>query len=75
VYGIYYLSLMLLYLIRAGGESPLLSMTRYVLVLFPAFIIWGQWSKQPVFRRVVLYTSWLGWLFMAAQFAMWGWVG
>jgi hypothetical protein len=75
VYGLYYVTLMLLYLIRAGGESPLLSMTRYVLVLFPAFMVWGQWYQHGVFRRVVLYTSWLGWLFVAAQFAMWGWVG
>jgi hypothetical protein len=75
VYGVYYLSLMLLYLVRAGGDSPLLSMTRYVLVLFPAFIVWGLWHRHGVFRRIALYASWLGWLFVAAQFAIWGWVG
>jgi Gpi18-like mannosyltransferase len=75
VYGVYYVTLMLLYLIRAGGEAPLLSMTRYVLVLFPAFLVWGIWNRHNVFRRMVLYASWFGWLFVAAQFAMWGWVG
>ncbi len=75
IFGVYYASLMGLYLVRIGGTYPLLAMNRYVLVLFPIFILMGKWGQKPWVNRLITYTSWIGLLFMSAQFAVWGWVG
>jgi len=75
VCGIYYLTLLAMYLLRMGGIQPLLSTARYVLALFPAFIVWGEWGQRPWVNRLILYPSWIGLLFMSGQFAVWGWVG
>lgn len=72
---IYYLAFLGLYLTRIGGDEPLIGTTRYVLTLFPGFVILGQLGRNPWVHRAVLYTSWLGLLFLSAQFAIWGWVG
>ena len=75
VYGIYYMGFMALYLTRIADVYPLLSMARYVLALFPAFLIMPPYGEHPVLRRVIIYISILGTLFLSAQFAVWGWVG
>lgn len=72
---LYYLPLLVLYLVREGGTQPLLGMARYVLVLFPGFIILGIWGSNRWIQRFILYPSWLLLLFMSGQFAIWGWVG
>lgn len=74
-YGVYYLSLMALYLTRTGSTYPLLAMARYVLVLFPFFIWLAEKGENPWVNRAVVYTSFAGLLFMSAQFAIWGWTG
>jgi hypothetical protein len=75
IYGIYAAINMLLFLARIGSPQPLVSMTRYVLEIFPAFLILAVWARKPWANRLILYLSWLGLLFFAAQFAIWGWVG
>ncbi|MBI2332445.1 MAG: hypothetical protein HYU84_09865, partial [Chloroflexi bacterium] len=75
IYGIYYAGFMALYLTRIADVYPLLSMARYVLALFPAFLILSRYGESPVLRRIIIYVSIFGALFLSAQFAMWGWVG
>lgn len=72
---IYYLSFLILYLIREAGVQPLLGTARYVLVFIPAFIVLGMIGKSKKMHRLILYSSWLLLLFMAGQFAIWGWIG
>lgn len=75
IYGVYYASFMAVYLIRIANVYPLLSMSRYVLSLFPAFLVMAQYDENPILKRILIYGSILGALFLSAQFAMWGWVG
>ena len=75
LYGIYSVTLMLLFLARLGSPQPLVSMARYVLEIFPAFLLLAVWGRLPQVNRLMLYLSLLGLLFFSAQFAMWGWVG
>lgn len=75
VYGVYYLAFMALYLTRIAEVYPLLSMARYVLALFPAFLILALYGEHPILRRIIVYTSLFGALFLSAQYAIWGWVG
>jgi hypothetical protein len=75
VYTIYYWSFMILYLTRIADVYPLLSMTRYVLILFPAFLILARYGENPTTHRVIIYLFMLGLLFFSAQFSLWGWVG
>ncbi|GAB4483597.1 MAG: hypothetical protein OHK0031_07030 [Anaerolineales bacterium] len=75
LYGVYYLGFMAVYLTRIADVYPLLSMMRYVLALFPAFLILARYGQNPIMRRVLVYLFLLGLLFFSAQFAIWGWVG
>lgn len=75
VYGVYCLAFMALYLTRYADVYPLLSMTRYVLALFPVFICLPLIDQRPWARRSIIYPSILGLLYFSAQFAIWGWVG
>jgi hypothetical protein len=75
IYSVYYLAVLALYLTRIAGSQPLLGIARYVLALFPLFMVWGPWGQNAWVNRLVLYTSWAGLLFLSGQFAIWGWVG
>jgi hypothetical protein len=75
LYGIYSVTLMLFFLARLGSPQPLVSMERYVLEIFPAFLLLADWGRPAWANRLVLYLSLLGLLFFSAQFAIWGWVG
>lgn len=75
LYGVYAGSLMFFFLSRMGSPQPLVSMARYCMEIFPAFLLMARWSMQPWIRRLILYLSWFGLLFFSAQFAIWGWVG
>ena len=73
IYSGYYLTLLVFYLIRMGpGTQPLLGMTRYVLLLFPAFIILGIWGQRPWVNRLILYPSVILLIFMSSIFTLWG---
>jgi hypothetical protein len=73
--GVYSVTLMLLFVTCLGSPQPLVSMARYVLEIFPAFLLLVVWGRQVWVNRLVLHLSLLGLLFFSAQFAMWGWVG
>ncbi|MGD0612587.1 MAG: mannosyltransferase family protein [Anaerolineales bacterium] len=75
IYGIYTMTYLLLFLARMGSPQPLVSMARYVLEIFPAFLLFARWGSRPWVNRVYLYISWVGLLFFSGQFALWGWVG
>jgi hypothetical protein len=75
IYGVYQAAFLLLYLSRVSHMQPLLSTARYVLALFPAFIIFAFWGQKPWVNRLFLYASWAGLLLLSGQFAIWGWVG
>ena len=73
-YGIYMAVSMLALLLRRTTLQPLVSMSRYVLILFPAFMIWGRWGRNPRVQRLIVYPSVALLLYLSGQFAMWGWV-
>jgi hypothetical protein len=75
LYGVYAVTMMLLFLTRLGSPQPLVSMARYAIEIFPAFLVLAAWGRIPGINRLILYLSWLGLLFFSAQFAVWGWVG
>jgi Gpi18-like mannosyltransferase len=75
VSALFYLSFLGLYLIREGGVQPLIGTPRYVLILLPAFVVLGSFGSTPWRNRLILYPSLALLLFMAGQFAIWGWVG
>ncbi len=62
-------------LFRMTTTQPLVSMLRYVLILFPMFMLWAQWGKNGWVNRAVIYVSFPLSLYFSAQFWMWGWVG
>ena len=73
-YLLYSLFMLITPLFRMNSTQPLVSMTRYVLVIFPVFIVFGIWGKNPWVNRVLLYVSALLQLYLSAQFFLWGWV-
>jgi hypothetical protein len=75
IYGVYSIILMLLFVSRFGNPQPLVSMARYVLEIFPVFLLLAVWGRKAWINRLILYLSVLGLLFLSAQFAIWGWVG
>jgi hypothetical protein len=74
-FSLYALVMYLAPLFRMTTEQPLVSMVRYVIVLFPVFIALAVWGRNPWARRAVVYVSMPLALFLCAQFVMWGWVG
>jgi hypothetical protein len=74
-YTIYYWTLLLFNLSQFRIPQPISSQARYALLLFPAFIVLGQLGASPRNHRLILYSFFALWLFLAGQFIMWGWVG
>lgn len=60
---------------RYVETQPLNSMSRYVLTIFPIFILLGIWSENVWLRRAIVYCSLALSLYLCAQFVLWGWVG
>lgn len=75
VYSVYSLSFLLLFLTWQGGSQPLGGRVRYVLALFPAFLVLGEAGKHTWVNRLLLYGGWAGLLFMSGSFAIWLWMG
>lgn len=61
-------------LFRMTDTQPLVSMARYVLVLFPVFMVLGFAGGCRRLNRALVYLSLLGGLYLSAQFWLWGWV-
>jgi hypothetical protein len=74
-YSIYMAVTMFVLMLRRTTLQPLVSMSRYVLMLFPAFMLWGRWGRNPRIQRLIVYPSVAMLLYLSGQFAMWGWVG
>jgi hypothetical protein len=74
IYGLYSALMLMAILSKVGEIQPLLSVPRYVLAIFPAFIVLGRAGKNPLVNRFIIYLSWLGLLFFNGQFVIWGWV-
>jgi Gpi18-like mannosyltransferase len=76
IYGVYCLLMLVLILSKASDFEALLSLSRYVLALFPAFIVLGRLGASKTWmHRLILYPSIAGLLFLTGQFVIWGWVG
>lgn len=73
-YSLYTAVSLLIILIRIVETQPLISMSRYVLTLFPVFYLQSLSLKNSLLRRVVIYTSLLLNLYLSGQFFIWGWV-
>ncbi len=73
-YGLYMATTMAALLLRRTTLQPLVSMSRYALALFPAFMIWGKWGERPWVNRLILYPSVALLIYLCGQFVMWGWV-
>ncbi len=73
-YSLYMVLTILVLLLRRTTAQPLVSMSRYVLTLFPAFIIWGRWGENPWVNRLIVYPSIALLIYLCGQFAIWGWV-
>jgi len=73
-YSLYMALTIFLLLWRRTTAQPLVSMSRYVLTLFPAFIIWGRWGENPWVNRLIVYPSIALLIYLCGQFAIWGWV-
>ncbi len=73
-YSLYMALTIFVLLLRRTTAQPLVSMSRYVLTLFPAFIIWGRWGRNPWVNRLIVYPSIALLIYLCGQFAIWGWV-
>ena len=59
---------------RLVADSTLRSMPRYVLVLFPAFVLLAGFGKRHIwFNKVYVYISMFMWLILCSMFVLWYW--
>jgi len=75
---VYYLSNLLLFLSKIHHQaSSLQSISRYVLTLFPAFWVIGEWlsNQTPLRRFTILVISFGLLLIFSALYAMWVFIG
>lgn len=54
--------------------QPMNSMSRYVLGLFPGFMVLGWLGQGSIAHRIILYPSLALLLYLTGQFVIWGWV-
>jgi hypothetical protein len=73
-YNLYTTVTLLIILIRIVETQPLISMSRYALMLFPSFFLLGLAGEKPWLRRLIIYTFAPLNLYLSAQFFLWGWV-
>jgi hypothetical protein len=73
-YSLYTACSLLIILIRIVETQPLISVSRYALMLFPSFFVLGVASENPWVRRTIVYIFIPLNLYLSAQFFLWGWV-
>ena len=73
-YNLYTVFSMLIIQGRIAEAHPLISVSRYSLMLFPSFYALGLAGENPWLRRVIVYGSILLNLYLSGQFFIWGWV-
>jgi Mannosyltransferase (PIG-V) len=74
-YSIYFWSTLLFTLARWVEGHPLADQSRYLLTLFPMFIVLAQETRLPWRHRLVLYPSMTLWLVLAGIYIAGGFVG
>jgi hypothetical protein len=63
-------------LTKTADVQPLLAVSRYVLVLFPGFMLLAKLGTRSAWwHRAIAYPSLALLVFFAGQFVLWGWVG
>jgi Gpi18-like mannosyltransferase len=73
----YFLIMLVLFLpalMKIDNVNQLVSVSRYLLCLFPGFIILGYWGKNAIFHRVLVILFFMGQAITSAAFFMWIWV-
>jgi hypothetical protein len=74
-YGAYVIVALALPLSYPVSSQPLMSLPRFLVVLFPFAIVFASWlTEHPRLRRPALAGSAALMVFFAAQFATWHWV-
>lgn len=74
-YGVYTIAALALPLSDPVSAQPLMSLPRFLLVLFPLFIWLAAWlTEHPRVQRPLLVCSAALMVFFGAQFATWHWV-
>jgi len=74
-YGLYAIAALAMPLSYPPSSQPLMSLPRFLVVLFPLSIWLGTWlTHHPRVQRPALLISALLMMFFAAQFATWHWV-
>lgn len=75
-YGLYMAGILFFLLLATSAVLPLYSVARYVLPLFPAFLLLGLVTTNlRIFRRGLLFCSFFLWLLFSAMFFARNWVG
>ena len=73
-YGLYTVMLLFFMLLPVSEFKPLYSFSRYTLAFFPTFMILAQAGKNPWINRLILYPSFILYLYFSGQYFLWGWV-
>jgi Mannosyltransferase (PIG-V) len=74
-YGVYVIVALALPLSYPVSSQPLMSLPRFLVVLFPLAIVFASWlTEHPRLRRPALAGSAVLMVFFTAQFATWHWV-
>ncbi|MCL5265381.1 MAG: glycosyltransferase family 39 protein [Chloroflexi bacterium] len=74
VYGLYALLSLALPLFDPSGMAPLLSMPRFVLVVFPLFFVLARLGRNRVANWTIVVACLVGLFFLLVRFASWYWV-
>jgi hypothetical protein len=74
-YAVYMAALLILYLTRLPAVFPLTSMSRFVLPLFPGFLVLARWGENRYLNWALVIPSAILLSFFAFQFTHWGFVG
>jgi hypothetical protein len=73
-WGLYSGMLLLFILLPTSEVKPLYSFSRYTLAFIPTFMLLGEYGRNPIIHRIILYSSLLLYLYFSGQFVVWGWV-
>jgi hypothetical protein len=74
VFGTYMAISLLPALLLPRAGAPLYSMPRFVLVLFPGFMVLSWLGRKPIWHRVILCGSVLLLAFFTSLYVAWYWV-
>jgi hypothetical protein len=73
--GLYMAAMLLVPMTKITADDRLMSMTRYVLVLYPGFMLLALAGERPWVNRFMVYTSIALLGFFTAIFVHWVWTG